>query len=165
MYLFKYVCIYACIYVCIYVLRNVFMYVCMYACTYEYQDQNSFYCYRHLAKKLINLINNLSSFLDSESKKVLLEYNQALKEKLKILEEENLLNNSNKLLKGAKIDSNRVRQILFFTRLPSFFPFFLISLLFSLPFVHCSLLSPFSPCFFTSFLPSFLPSSISFLHS
>ena len=48
--------------------------------------------------------------LDSESKKVLLEYNEALKEKLKILERENLLNNSNKFSKGMKIDSDKVKN-------------------------------------------------------
>ena len=48
---------------------------------------------------------------DSESKKVLLEYNEALKEKLKILERENLLNNSNKFSKGMKIDSDKVIKI------------------------------------------------------
>ena len=48
---------------------------------------------------------------DSESKKVLLEYNEALKEKLKILERENLLNNSNKFSKGMKIDSDKVKKI------------------------------------------------------
>ena len=48
---------------------------------------------------------------DSESKKVLLEYNEALKEKLKILERENLLNSSNKFSKGMKIDSDKVKKI------------------------------------------------------
>ena len=47
---------------------------------------------------------------DSESKKVLLEYNEALKEKLKILERENILNNSNKFSKGMKIDSDKVKN-------------------------------------------------------